>query len=65
MDKVVDVPVWLVSRVPLVQAVMMTVVIPQLQLVVNLTLASMKTSEAPQLLFVDKGAAHGGDELLG
>ena len=36
MDKVVDVPVWQVVRVPQVQAVKMTVVIPQLQFVEKL-----------------------------
>ena len=44
---------------------MMTVVIPQLQLVENSALASMKTAEVPQLPFIDEVAAHCRDELTG
>ena len=37
---------------------------PNVEFVENSTLASMWTAEAPQLLFIDNGSAHG-DELMG
>ena len=55
----------LVSRDPQVQAVMMTVVIPLLQLVENSALASTKTAKVSQLPFIDEVAAHCRDELTG
>ena len=43
----------------------MTIVIPQLQLVENLMMALLKTSEAPQLSFIQEWSAHGRYVLMG
>ena len=62
LNKVPDVPVWQVLRVPQVQAVMMTVVISQLHLVD----AQMVWSPRPLSVWAPQGAVHRlRDELKG